>query len=520
MFPFWEVAIAPVLEAARARRIVEIGAFRGENTEQLLDRLGPETVLHVIDPVPDFDPAEHEERFAGQYVFHQDLSVNVLPGLEPMDAALIDGDHNWFTVYHELSMLRQVARDREAPLPIMLLHDVLWPYGRRDLYYDPETVPAEFRQPYKQAGMRMDRKKLLPKGGLNPTMFNAEVEGGPRNGVMTAIDDWMAEHDRPLRLLVLPIYFGLAIVVEEERLQQQPEIAAALERLESREGKHDLLELGEDLRLRAMVMQHNMHYPKLATIERLTARYLDTIKGALLNEHYLETETRLVHLAESVERGRAPNLDKLRDPVRHDKDAYRALQEQRRVGAIGPATTGYPFTNMGRVRLDQLETSLDAIRAVKLPGDLVECGTGRGGGAIFLKAYITAHEMPGRTVWVADPADLNTVRDGFARFDLLDDEVRFLQGGLDATLADAPIEAIALLRIGPGLGPAVTTVLDRLYDRITPDGVVVIEGADPAAVEAFRRDRRIAAPLEQVDSVTVTWRRQAASAQQARDGEG
>ena len=470
MFPFWEVAIAPVLEAARARRIVEIGAFRGENTEQLLDRLGPDTVLHVIDPVPDFDPAEHGERFAGQYVFHQDLSVNVLPGLEPMDAALIDGDHNWFTVYHELSMLRQVARDRRAPLPIMLLHDVLWPYGRRDLYYDPETVPAEFRQPYRQAGMRMDRKKLLTRGGLNPTMFNAEVEGGPRNGVMTAIDDWMAEHDRPLRLLVLPIYFGLAIVVEEERLQQQPEVAAALERLESREGKHDLLLLGEDLRLRAMVMQHNMHYPKLATIERLTARYLDIIKAALLNEHYLETET----------------------------------------------------------RLDQLETSLDAIRAVKLPGDLVECGTGRSGGAIFLKAYITAHEMPARTVWVADPfdgstsavdqaeataglgTDLDTVRDGFARFDLLDDEVRFLQGGLDATLAEAPIEAIALLRVGPGLGPTVTTVLDRLYDRITPDGVVVIEGADPAAVEAFRRDRRIVAPLEQVDSVTVTWRRQAA----------
>src|SRR4051794_8773751 len=168
MFPFWEVAIAPVLEAAGARRIVEIGAFRGENTEQLLARLGPQTVLHVIDPVPDFDPAEHEARFAGQYVFHQDLSVNVLPGLEPMDAALIDGDHNWYTVYHELSMLRDVARQADAPLPIMFLHDVLWPYGRRDLYYDPSNVPAEFRQPYRTAGMRMDRKKLVPKGGLNP----------------------------------------------------------------------------------------------------------------------------------------------------------------------------------------------------------------------------------------------------------------------------------------------------------------------------------------------------------------
>src|SRR3954471_22341657 len=123
MFPFWEIAIAPLLEAAEVRRIVEIGALRGENTKQIVDALGPECVLHVIDPVPDFDPAEHEQRFAGQYVFHQDLSVNVLPGLEPMDAALIDGDHNWYTVYHELSMLRQVARDAGAPLPIMLLHD-------------------------------------------------------------------------------------------------------------------------------------------------------------------------------------------------------------------------------------------------------------------------------------------------------------------------------------------------------------------------------------------------------------
>ena len=78
MFPLWEVAVAPVLEAAGARKIVEIGALRGENTRQIIDRLGPETVLRVVDPLPDFDPAEHEAEFAGQYVFHRDLSLNVL----------------------------------------------------------------------------------------------------------------------------------------------------------------------------------------------------------------------------------------------------------------------------------------------------------------------------------------------------------------------------------------------------------------------------------------------------------
>src|SRR5262245_7489636 len=98
MFPLWEVAIAPVIEAIGAKRVVEIGALRGENTAQILDALGPDAELHVIDPVPDFDPAEHEQRFAGRYVFHRDLSVNVLSNLPAMDAALIDGDHNWYTV--------------------------------------------------------------------------------------------------------------------------------------------------------------------------------------------------------------------------------------------------------------------------------------------------------------------------------------------------------------------------------------------------------------------------------------
>ena len=65
MFPFWDVVLAPVLDAVGARRVVEIGALRGENTELLLGHLASDAVLHVIDPVPAFDPAEHEARFGG-----------------------------------------------------------------------------------------------------------------------------------------------------------------------------------------------------------------------------------------------------------------------------------------------------------------------------------------------------------------------------------------------------------------------------------------------------------------------
>ena len=57
MFPFWHDVVAPVIEAARARRVVEVGALRGDQTELMLQRLGPDVELHVIDPVPFFDPA-------------------------------------------------------------------------------------------------------------------------------------------------------------------------------------------------------------------------------------------------------------------------------------------------------------------------------------------------------------------------------------------------------------------------------------------------------------------------------
>lgn len=536
MFPLWEIAIAPVLAASDARRVVEIGALRGENTTQLLEQLGPDAELHVIDPVPAFDPAEHERQFPGRYVFHRALSLDVLPTLGPVDAALVDGDHNWHTVFHELRMLAEGARSAGAPLPVIVMHDVGWPYGRRDLYYAPEQIPDAYRQPYRMAGMRPGRKKLVPNGGLNPKMWNAEEEGGPRNGVMTALDDFVAGHDRPLRLVVLPIYFGLAIVVEHERLERQPELAAVLDHLESRDGQHQLLELAENIRLRGMVFQHNVFYQREAQVERAAARYLAVVKAALLDEHYLEHEVRIAHLARCAAKKKPPDADKLRDPVRYDRDVYQRMLRERRHGVLpedGGAASFLPYATLGRTRLEHLERCLDSIKAETIAGDLAEYGTGRGGAAIFLRAHLEAHEIPDRCVWVADrfraspepdtapsvpaegpaalQADLNIVRDGFERFDLLDDRVRFLQGPPAATLPDAPIAELALLRIGSRSGDEARVVLDHLYDRVSIGGFVIIDDHDEPAcrkvVDAFRSDRGIDAPLERVDWSAAAWRK-------------
>jgi hypothetical protein len=284
----WEVAIAPVLAAARSRTVVEIGAERGDTTRLVLDLLGPDAELHVIDPAPGFDPSEHERTFAGRYFFHRDTSLDVLPRLAAMDAALVDGDHNWYTVYHELQALAATAQEAGQPLPVLFVHDVGWPYGRRDLYYDPETVPAEFRQPWARGGLRPGLETQQKHGGVNPTMCNATHEGGPRNGVMTAVEDFIAEHDEPVRLVVLPVYFGLAIVVAERRLRDNPDLVAAIDHLGSEEALRGLLDVAESTRLRALGLNHTTMQRSQDKVDRAAARYLELLKSALLYEHYLE----------------------------------------------------------------------------------------------------------------------------------------------------------------------------------------------------------------------------------------
>ena len=524
----------PALLAVGAKRVVEIGAFRGQTTEKLLDLLGPDAEVHVIDPAPMFDPAEHARRFDGRYVFHRDISHNVLPGLPSCDAALVDGDHNWFTVYHELSMLRETARKTDDPMPLLIMHDVCWPYGRRDLYYAPDRIPEEFRQPHQRAGILPGQRELTPEGGLNPTLENAVVEGGPRNGVMTALEDFTAEHDEELRLVLIPIYHGLALVAERSLLEGRPELDAFLDHLMSAETRGELIELAESIRVSEQVQQHDLHFSAEARTNRSARRYLNLLKAALLDEHYLENELRIEYLLRCIEAGRDVDAEKLRDPARHLITDLRRVRQRRRAGEMpgeGPSAgiqdRPLAYTGVGRVRMDHLERCLDTVRTEAIEGDLVECSAGRAGTAIFLRGFLEAWELQAPKVWVADrfaggsdghdeerfAPDLNTVREAFARFDLLDPRVAFLQGPPSATLADAPIESVALLRLDGADPEDVETALEALYDKVAPGGFVVIDDYSAPGcrevVDAFRAERGVGAEVERIDWSGAAWRKAA-----------
>ena len=260
-------------------------------------------------------------------------------------------------------------------------------------------------------------------------------------------------------------------------------------------------------------------------------RYLALLEDALLDLHYLDDEARLGYLT-SLPPGARPDPDVLRDPVRKLEIPYRRLLQSRIAGRSADQARGdayHPYADMGRAALRHLRTSLVDVVARGVPGDVAECGVGRGGGGILLRACLEAYDVPDRTVWMIDPflasepdapedhpamvrlrADLNQVREGFDRFGVFDDRVRFLQGSYRAALADAPVGTLALLRVGLEAAYEVGHVLAHLLPKVAEGGIVIVEGVDRPTVDGRLRTFLAGLPepvaLEHVDWNTVAWR--------------
>lgn len=229
MHRLWETVVEPVLRAVQPGVAVEIGVAAGDQSRKLLELASErDAVVHLIDPAPEIDPGAWAERHGSRLVFHRERSLNALPKIDAIEAVLIDGDHNWYTVVHELELLeRKAAAEGRLP-PVVLLHDVGWPYGRRDLYYDPEAIPDAYRHPHKRLGMKPDSSELVEKGGINPGLENAIYEHPLRNGVLTAIEDFREQSERDYRLVLVPGIHGIGILAPEELVEATPALAKQL----------------------------------------------------------------------------------------------------------------------------------------------------------------------------------------------------------------------------------------------------------------------------------------------------
>ncbi len=199
-------------------------------------------------------------------------------------------------------------------------------------------------------------------------------------------------------------------------------------------------------------------------------------------------------------------------------------------------------TMIGLGALDDLRFCVEDVLRRDVPGDLLEAGVWRGGACIFMRAILRACDVTDRTVWVADsfagvppprpseyPLDkgldlhvfpdlavsLEQVQNNFARYGLLDNQVRFLKGFFRDTMPAAPVGRLAVLRLDGDLYESTWQVLDSLYPRVSVGGYVIVDDygaieACRAAVHDYRRQHGVRDPIVVSDRTVVYWQRSAA----------
>lgn len=249
--------IVPLLEAAGARSVGEVGSYAGDLTRLLLEWAAQrDATVWAIDPMPQ-PQLEELDATRTDLELVRLSSVDALNTIPMPDAVVLDGDHNYFTVSEELRIIGERAPG--AKLPLLLFHDVRWPHARRDSYYTPELIPEEHRQPIVEGGGVYPGNEGLTTSGL-PYQYPAAHEGGPANGVLTAVEDFVAANEG-LRLAVFPSFFGLG-VVWHQGAEWADAVAAVIDPLDG----HPVLE-----RLEANRVLHlaNVHAQRLETHKAL-----------------------------------------------------------------------------------------------------------------------------------------------------------------------------------------------------------------------------------------------------------
>lgn len=304
----------PLLQAVSATAVIEVGADQGDHTVLLQDHLREHGGhLHVIETSVSTALADRIDHSVTTVL--QGSSLQQLARTPVADVVLIDGDHNHHTVSGELRLIAATAAAQDRPAPLVLLHDVCWPYGRRDMYYDPDRIPDDRRRPYGRGGMHPGSPDLHDPPAIGLGFANAVHEGAPRNGVLTAVEDFVVSEDG-WRLTVLPAIHGLGILATQQRIDQTPALSAILDALTRHPIVCDAVALVEQQRL--VTLQQVM--------EEAWAKALAEREVAALQDQLAEQRT----AAAAAEAAHGKLQDRLRQADAHAAALSAQVEEIRR----------------------------------------------------------------------------------------------------------------------------------------------------------------------------------------------
>ena len=222
--------------------------------------------------------------------------------------------------------------------------------------------------------------------------------------------------------------------------------------------------------------------------------------------------------------------------LRDDGLSVKERQEKRENGLDWPLMQAQ--TMIGIKRLNNIHELLEDVIDRGVDGDVIETGVWRGGASIFMRAVLKANVITDKKVWVCDsfeglplpepdkyPWDKSdahhtfsflavskeNVVANFEKYGLLDDQVCFVKGYFEDTLAQIPAENFCLLRLDGDMYSSTIVALQELYPKLSSGGYIIIDdfnlGPCVEAVNDYRKTNNITAPITDVDGSGAYWRK-------------
>jgi hypothetical protein len=301
MHRFLKLLILPLLDALTPRVIVEVGAGQGALTGPLLGWVAEHgAILYAIDPHPAMGlerlVAEHGEHLR----LHRSSSLDVLGAIADVELAFIDGDHNWYTVINELRALERRAHEDGRDPPVILVHEIGWPYGRRDAYHDPEAIPEAHRQPHARRGVVPGQAELGT--GLNDDRDNALLEGTPANGVLTAVEDFLARASGSWRTWSIPGLGGIQILIGAAALESNAALGRLLDSIDTPAFLRAQCEAIEQARIESERKRAGLRRRLAETQLRQVMKSPDPREAVALKRRARELTEQVRELSEGLER--------------------------------------------------------------------------------------------------------------------------------------------------------------------------------------------------------------------------
>lgn len=210
--------------------------------------------------------------------------------------------------------------------------------------------------------------------------------------------------------------------------------------------------------------------------------------------------------------------------------------QERYEGKIWPP--GYGDTMIGIKRLDNIQHCIEKIIEDNIEGDFIETGVWRGGACIFMRAILAAYGIEDRKVYLADsfqglpkpdektwPKDKEDqhfvydflavskkiVEENFRKYNLLDDQVIFIEGFFKDTLPNASVDKLSILRLDGDMYESTMVALECLYPKLSTGGFCIIDDfsleGTRSAVEDYCKKHQLNEDIKKIDWTGIYWRK-------------